>query len=100
LNAFAQAGAHYLLRADWGCKQGVHKAWIVVEAENDADARMVVPPIFRGEALVVKLNEFTTEEIRAMHMQASGGTPAAEAPSQPAVKEQQGLLGRLWGRRR
>ena len=65
--AFLQAGAHYLARADWGCKGGTHKAWITVETESDTDARLMVPPIIRTSALLVKLNKFTPEEVRAFH---------------------------------
>lgn len=67
LNTFAQAGSHYLLNANWGCNDGVHKSWLIVEAENDTDARLMVPPIFRADALVVKLNKVTPEELKLMH---------------------------------
>jgi hypothetical protein len=67
LKAFEQAGAHYLLRADWGCKAGVHSAWIIVEAENEHDARLVVPPVVRSSARVVQLNKYTPEEVKNFH---------------------------------
>ena len=66
LDAFLQAGAHYLTNAEWGCRVGVHTAWIIVEAENDAEARLMVPPVIRRSARLVKLNRFTPEEIREM----------------------------------
>lgn len=64
LDAFLQAGAHYLTNAEWGCKAGEHKAWIIVEASNDAEARLMVPPVIRNTAKVVQLNRFTPEEVR------------------------------------
>ena len=67
LDAFLQAGAHYLMNADWGCMAGEHQSWIIVEANNDAEARLMVPPVIRNTALLVKLNRFTPEQIRAMH---------------------------------
>jgi hypothetical protein len=67
LNAFLQAGAHYLTHAEWGCMAGEHTAWIIIEAENDAMARLMVPPVVRSTARLVKLNTFTPEQIKAMH---------------------------------
>ncbi len=67
LDAFLRAGAHYLTNAEWGCLAGEHCAWIIVEAANDADARLRVPPVIRNAARLIKLNKFTPEEIRALH---------------------------------
>ncbi|MBI2172561.1 MAG: hypothetical protein HYU30_11220 [Chloroflexi bacterium] len=67
LDAVMLAGAHMLTNSHWGCKDGVHDAWIILEVENDTEARRVVPPAFRHQARVVRLNKFTPEEIRAMH---------------------------------
>jgi hypothetical protein len=70
LDEFLRAGAHYLTHADWGCMDGHHAAWITVEADSDAEARLMVPPVIRNTALLVKLNRFTPEQIRGMHKQA------------------------------
>lgn len=67
LEAFVRAGAHYLTRAEWGCAAGVHTTWITVEARNDDDARLMVPPAIRTTALLVRLNKFTLEEIAQFH---------------------------------
>jgi hypothetical protein len=67
LDAYLRAGAHYLTNAEWGCQAGVHTEWVIVEAENDADARRVVPPIIRKTALLVRLNKFSPEQIREFH---------------------------------
>ena len=67
LDAFLNAGAHYLTHAEWGCMAGEHTAWIIVEADSDADARLMVPPVIRNTAKLVKLNKFTPEQIRQMH---------------------------------
>ena len=67
LDGYLQAGAHYLTHAEWGCKDGVHEEWIIVEAEDDAGAKLMVPPVLRGQAKVVRLNRFTPDDIRAMH---------------------------------
>ncbi len=66
LESFLRAGAHYLTNAEWGCMAGVHTAWILVQADSEAEARLMVPPAIRNTALLVKLNNFTPEQIRAM----------------------------------
>ena len=66
VKTFLNTGSHFLTNAEWGCRAGVHTAWIIVEAENDAEARLMVPPVIRRSARLVKLNRFTTEEIREM----------------------------------
>ena len=63
VDVFLKSGSHFLSTADWGCRDGVHKAWMVVEVENKNEARGIVPPAFRAQATVVQLNYFTIEEI-------------------------------------
>ena len=53
---------------DWGCKDGDHTGWAVIEADNKAEAMMVVPTIQRSKAQVIKLTRFNPEEIRGMHV--------------------------------
>ncbi len=45
LDAFVAIGAHYLTNAFWGCLAGEHTAWIIVEADNDHQARLMAPPV-------------------------------------------------------
>lgn len=54
-------GSHYLTNADFGCKDNVHKAWIIVEVESKEQARNILPAVYRQEATVVGLNKFTPE---------------------------------------
>ena len=53
----------YLWNFDWGCKAGIHSGWAIIEAENDAEARLAVPPLVRTRARIVKLNKFDTATI-------------------------------------
>ncbi len=69
LNSLLQAGAHVLRNFEFGCENGVHTAWMIVEAENDHYARLMVPPVIRNSAQLVQLNKFTPEQIRIMHEQ-------------------------------
>ncbi len=60
---FLQSGSHFLKQADWGCHDGEHKAWLIVEVENKDQARLIIPSFFRSEARVIKLHTFTREEM-------------------------------------
>jgi hypothetical protein len=77
VDVFLKTGSHFLTHADWGCKDGVHTAWIIVEVDSKEDARNIVPPIFRPQAKIVGLNRFTGEEIDEILRQHSrpGGRP-------------------------
>jgi hypothetical protein len=63
VHVFLTSGSHFLTNADWGCKDGVHKAWFIVDVDNKEDARAIVPPAFRSEAKIVGLTKFHLEEI-------------------------------------
>ena len=57
------SGSHYLTHADFGCRDGVHKAWIIVEADSKEEVRFIVPSIFRPRARIVQLNKFSLDEL-------------------------------------
>ena len=63
VRVFLQTGSHFLANADWGCHDGEHKAWLLVEVENKDQARQIVPPAFRSDARIVMLHKFTREEM-------------------------------------
>ncbi len=50
--------AGYLHYFDWGCKDGVHSGWAIVEAENIEHARQIVPWRVRPQARIVRLVKF------------------------------------------
>ena len=60
---FLATGSHFLTRADWGCEDGVHSAFIMVDAESKDEARCILPPQFRSEARITALTKFTMEQI-------------------------------------
>jgi hypothetical protein len=66
VQVFLGTGSHYLAQADWGCRDGDHTAWMIVEAANRDEARQIVPPQLRAQARIVRLNKFTVEEIEAI----------------------------------
>ena len=57
--------AGYLNHFDWGCMNGVH--WGVIEAENEAQARLVVPPLVRGQARVVQIGKLIQSMLNSRH---------------------------------
>ncbi|MGD8812882.1 MAG: hypothetical protein PVI78_00245 [Anaerolineales bacterium] len=63
IKVFLETGSHYMTHADWGCRDGEHKAWIVVELESKDEARAILPPLFRDEAKIVALNKFTMADL-------------------------------------
>ena len=60
------SGSHFLTHADWGCKDGEHSGWIIVEVDSKEEARSILPPFFRPQARIVALNYFTMEQIDGM----------------------------------
>ena len=67
-----QTGSHFLTHADWGCKDGEHKAWIIVEVGSKDEARGILPPALRSQAKVVQLNTFSLADMEQMMRQHQG----------------------------
>ena len=63
VEVFLKTGSHFFTHADWGCKDGEHKAWAFVEVDTRDEARAIVPHPYRSQAKVVQLNAFTKDEI-------------------------------------
>lgn len=59
-------GSHFLTNADWGCLDGVHKAWFFMEAASKEEAMMVVPPAYRKDTKISQLNKFKLEEVEEL----------------------------------
>ncbi len=68
----------YLNNFDWGCKAGVHSGWAIIEAENEAQASLSVPPLVRNLARIVRLNKFTSREVMALHRGSARAARSAE----------------------
>jgi hypothetical protein len=58
-----ETGSHYLTHADFGCLDGDHRAWIVVEGESKNEVRNTLPPAYRSAARIVALNKFSIQEL-------------------------------------
>jgi hypothetical protein len=66
VHVLLSSGSHFLTGADWGCMDGVHCAWLIVDVPSKKDARMVLPPVFRAQARIIGLNTFNLKQIEAM----------------------------------
>ncbi len=62
----SSSGSHFLTHADWGCRDGDHRAWTIVDVDSKADALAIVPPAFRADARIVSLTKFTMDQIDAV----------------------------------
>jgi hypothetical protein len=71
-----KTGSHYLTHADWGCLDGEHKGWIIVDVEDKEQARGVLPPAYRSKAKIVGLNKFSLEQMEEL-IRHHKGQPAA-----------------------
>ncbi len=65
VKVFLSTGSHFLTHAHWGCMDGVHSAWMIVEVADKQEARGILPPAFRADARIVRLTHFSMEQIDA-----------------------------------
>lgn len=63
IQVFLRSGSHFVTNADWGCMDGDHKAWLIVEVENKDAAIRILPAAYRRNAKITRLHKFTREEI-------------------------------------
>jgi len=60
------SGSHFLTNADWGCMDGVHKAWFFMDAANKDEVLRIVPPAYRQVTKISQLNKFNLVEVKEM----------------------------------
>lgn len=58
-----ERGSHLITHVDIGCKDGVHKAWIIIEAETKNEVRIMLPPVYRPDASITGLTKFSLEDM-------------------------------------
>ncbi len=73
----------YLTHFDWGCKDGVHTGWAILEADSKEEAMMSVPPFLRNQAQIVRLTKYNPRWVESLH--APGAPATAGAESRPVV---------------
>ncbi len=72
IEVFLTSGSHFLTHADWGCMDGDHKAWMIVDVDSKDEAELIIPPAFRAGAKIVRLNAFTMEQIEELRSSHKG----------------------------
>ena len=61
-----ESGSHFMTNADFGCKDGIHKAWIKVDVDTKEEAVNILHRALRSDATVVELNKFSLEELNRL----------------------------------
>ena len=59
----------FITHYDWGCAEGIHKGWVIVEADSSSEALLSVPPLIRDKATVIKLNKYSPQQLQSFHEQ-------------------------------
>jgi hypothetical protein len=60
---FLASGSHFVTNAEWGCKDGNHKAWLIIEAKNKEEAKGILPPAYKLHAIITKISKFTRKDM-------------------------------------
>lgn len=61
-----ETGSHFLTNACLGCMDNDHTARLIIDMESKDAALMVVPPAYRQKAKVVRLTNFSREEVEKL----------------------------------
>ena len=61
-------GSHFLTHAHFGCHDGIHKAWIIVDLNSKEEARSIIPTEYRHQSLVVKLTQFSLDKVNKIRV--------------------------------
>jgi hypothetical protein len=67
LDEVKDMGKDKLMKWEWGCMSGNHTGYLMVEANNQAEALNWVPMDERSSAKVIKLNKFSMDQIAEFH---------------------------------
>ena len=66
LDALRSLGSHLVSHADFGCEDGIHCGWLMVEVGDRSEAEQIVPPSLRADSRIIQLRRWAPEEITAM----------------------------------
>lgn len=58
-----ETGSHFLTHAEFGCRDGDHRCWMIMEFEDKNEAMRALPPALRPHAHIVGLNRFSIQEL-------------------------------------
>ena len=63
IKLFVESGSHLLSNAQWGCKDGVHKAWFISDFDSKEDVLKVIPSFLKHNAVIVELTKFNKADM-------------------------------------
>jgi len=66
IQIFLSSGSHFLTNADWGCLDGEHKAWFIVDVDRKEDALRIVPSYYRRNTKIIKLSRFNLSDVEML----------------------------------
>jgi len=66
VSIFLNSGSHFLTHADWGCLDGEHKAWFFMDGNSKDEALRIVPPAYRKDAKITRLNNFNLKDVEEL----------------------------------
>jgi hypothetical protein len=52
---------------EWGCMSGDHTGYLIVQAKSEDAARQMLPTSLRKDAKIIRLNQFSADQIRSFH---------------------------------
>jgi len=67
LDEFAASGKNALDNWYWGCMDGDHTGYEIVQASSKDEVLKTVPENLRAKAKAVKLNKLTAEQVASFH---------------------------------
>jgi len=66
IQIFLSSGSHFLTHADWGCLDGEHKAWFIIEVDTKEEAMQIVPSYYRRNTKITLLSRFNLADVENM----------------------------------
>lgn len=66
IKSFLETGSHFFTNADWGCEDGEHKAWFIMEIDDRDSALQILPPDARRNAKITGLRKYTARDIQGI----------------------------------
>ncbi len=63
VKVFLASGSHFVTNAEWGCTDGDHKAWLIVEVEDKLAAERILPTFYRRNAKITKIIKFNRKDM-------------------------------------
>ena len=67
LDKISAKGSDILNKFEWGCKSGNHTGYALIEADNDAAVKSMLPMEIQSDLRIVKVDKFTQADLQAIH---------------------------------